>query len=324
MRYAMAAAKPGGSEVIHKITLGDLSPGADEVLIRHEAVGINFLDIYIRNGAYPWPAENNLILGSEGAGIIEAVGSNVTSLAVGDRVGYTLANGAYATHRVIDAAYVVKLPDAIGSDLAASIMLKGLTVAYLIHDSYAVKPGDKVLFHAAAGGVGLIAGQWLKAIGATVIGTAGGAEKCALAEANGYDHVIDYTSNDFETEVMRLTDGLGVDVAYDSVGNDTMARSITSTKRHGTIIAFGQSSGPYVDFKITDLAKGSYYLSRPTLFHFAADRAWLETASEKLFEVVSDGTVTISINQRFPLEDVAKAHEALTGRFTTGCTILTP
>ena len=324
MRYAMASAKPGGSEVIHKITLGDLLPGADEVLIRHEAVGINFLDIYIRNGAYPWPAESNLILGSEGAGIIEAVGSNVTSLAVGDRVGYTLANGAYATHRVIDAAYVVKLPDAIGSDLAASIMLKGLTVAYLIHDSYAVKPGDKVLFHAAAGGVGLIAGQWLKAIGATVIGTAGGAEKCALAEANGYDHVIDYTSNDFETEVMRLTDGLGVDVAYDSVGNDTMARSITSTKRHGTIIAFGQSSGPYVDFKITDLAKGSYYLSRPTLFHFAADRAWLETASEKLFEVVSDGTVTISINQRFPLEDVAKAHEALTGRFTTGCTILTP
>jgi len=145
-----------------------------------------------------------------------------------------------------------------------------------------------------------------------------------LAEANGYDHVIDYTSNDFETEVMRLTDGLGVDVAYDSVGNDTMARSITSTKRHGTIIAFGQSSGPYADFKITDLAKGSYYLSRPTLFHFAADRAWLETASEKLFEVVSDGTVTISINQRFPLEDVAKAHEALSGRYTTGCTILTP
>ncbi|MFL2845483.1 MAG: quinone oxidoreductase family protein [Candidatus Puniceispirillaceae bacterium] len=324
MRYAMAAAKPGGSEVIHKIALGDLLPRADEVLIRHEAVGINFLDIYIRNGAYPWPAESNLILGSEGAGIIEAVGSDVTSLAVGDRVGYTLANGAYATHRVIDAGYVVKLPDAIGSDLAASIMLKGLTVAYLIHDSYAVKPGDKVLFHAAAGGVGLIAGQWLKAIGATVIGTAGGAEKCALAMSNGYDHVIDYTSTDFEAEVMRLTDGQGVDVAYDSVGNDTMARTITSTKRHGTIIAFGQSSGPYVDFKITDLAKGSYYLSRPTLFHFAADRAWLETASAKLFEVVSDGTVTVSINQRFPLEDVAKAHEALTGRSTTGCTILMP
>ena len=324
MGYAIVANKPGGIEVLNKVALGDLVVGASEVLICHEAIGINFLDIYIRNGAYPWPVESDLVLGSEGAGVIEAVGSDVRGLAVGDRVGYTLANGAYATHRVIDAGYVVKLPDDIDSDLAASIMLKGLTVAYLIHDSYAVKPGDKVLFHAAAGGVGLIAGQWLKVIGATVIGTAGGAEKCALAMSNGYDHVIDYTSTDFEAEVMRLTDGQGVDVAFDSVGNDTMARTLASTKRHGTIIAFGQSSGPYVDFKITDLAKGSYYLSRPTLFHFAADRAWLETASEKLFKVVSDGTVTISINQRFPLEDVAKAHEALTGRLTTGCTILTP
>ena len=323
MGYAIVANKPGGIEVLNKVALGDLVVGASEVLICHEAIGVNFLDIYIRNGAYPWPVESDLVLGSEGAGVIEAVGSDVRGLAVGDRVGYTLANGAYATHRVIDAGYVVRLPDDIDSDLAASIMLKGLTVAYLIHDSYAVKPGDKVLFHAAAGGVGLIAGQWLKAIGATVIGTAGGAEKCALALTNGYDHVIDYTSMDFEAEVMRLTDGLGVDVAYDSVGNDTMARSITSTKRHGTIIAFGQSSGPYADFKITDLAKGSYFLSRPTLFHFAADRAWLEKASAKLFEVISDGTITISINQRFSLEDVAKAHEALTGRSTTGCTILT-
>ena len=324
MRYAIVATKPGGIEVLSKVVLGDLVVGANEVLIRHEAIGVNFLDVYIRHGAYPWPVESDLILGSEGAGIVEAVGADVDELAVGDRVGYTLANGAYATHRVIDSGYVVKLPDAIGSDLAASIMLKGLTVAYLVHDSYAVKPGDKVLFHAAAGGVGLIAGQWLKAIGATVIGTAGGGEKCALAMSNGYDHVIDYTSKDFEAEVMRLTDGVGVDVAYDSVGNDTMARSITSTKRHGTIIAFGQSSGPYADFKITDLAKGSYYLSRPTLFHFAADRAWLDTTSAKLFEMVSDGTVKVSINQRFPLEDVAKAHEALTGRSTTGCTILKP
>jgi NADPH2:quinone reductase len=323
MRYAMAAAKPGGSEVLRKIELGALTPAAGEVLIRHEAIGLNFLDIYIRRGAYPWPVESDLILGSEGAGIIEAVGSEVKGLAVGDRVGYTLANGANATHRLIDAAYVVKLPDNISAELAASIMLKGLTVAYLIHDSYAVKPGDTVLFHAAAGGVGLIAGQWLKALGATTIGTAGGPEKCALAKANGYDHVIDYKSTDFEAEVMRLTDGVGVNVTYDSVGNDTMARSLTATKRHGTIIAFGQSSGPYADFKITDLAKGSYYLSRPTLFHFAGDRAWLEAASAKLFTAVTDGTVNISINQRCALEDVAKAHDALTGRATTGCTILT-
>ena len=323
MGYAMAATKPGGSDVLRKIELGALTPAAGEVLIRHDAIGINFLDIYIRKGAYPWPVESDLVLGSEGAGVIEAVGSDVQGLAVGDRVGYTLANGAYATHRLIDAGYVVKLPDNISSELAASIMLKGLTVAYLINDSFKVKTGDTVLFHAAAGGVGLIAGQWLKAIGASTIGTAGGPEKCALAKANGYHHVIDYRSTDFEAEVMRLTDGVGVDVTYDSVGSDTMARSLTSTRRHGTIIAFGQSSGPYTDFKITDLAKGSYYLSRPTLFHFAGDRAWLEAASAKLFTAVTDGTIDVSINQRFALEDVAKAHDALTGRATTGCTILT-
>lgn len=323
MGYAMAATKPGGSDVLRKIELGALTPAAGEVLIRHDAIGINFLDIYIRKGAYPWPVESDLVLGSEGAGVIEAVGSDVQGLAVGDRVGYTLANGAYATHRLIDAAYVVKLPDNISSELAASIMLKGLTVAYLIHDSFKVETGHTVLFHAAAGGVGLIAGQWLNALGATVIGTAGGADKCALAKANGYHHVIDYKSTDFEAEVMKLTDGKGVDVTYDSVGNDTMARSLTSTRRHGTIIAFGQSSGPFLDFKITDLAKGSYKLSRPTLFHFAGERDWLEANAAKLFTTVTDGTVTISINQKFALEDVAKAHDALTGRATTGCTILT-
>ena len=323
MGYAMAASKPGGSDVLRKIELGVLTPAAGEVLIRHDAIGINFLDIYIRKGAYPWPVKSDLVLGSEGAGVVEAVGSDVQGLAVGDRVGYTLANGAYATHRLIDAGYVVKLPDNISSELAASIMLKGLTVAYLTHDSFKVEAGHTVLFHAAAGGVGLIAGQWLNALGATVIGTAGGANKCALAKANGYHHVIDYKSADFEAEVMKLTDGKGVDVTYDSVGNDTMARSLISTRRHGTIIAFGQSSGPYLDFKITDLAKGSYKLSRPTLFHFAGERGWLEANAAKLFTAVTDGTVTISINQKFALEDVAKAHDALTGRATTGCTILT-
>ena len=238
-------------------------------------------------------------------------------------MGYTLANGAYASHRLIDARYVVKLPNDVSSELAAAIMLKGLTVAYLIHDSFRVESGHAVLFHAAAGGVGLIAGQWLNALGAKVIGTAGGADKCALAKANGYHHVIDYKSADFEAEVMRLTDGKGVDVTYDSVGNDTMARSLTSTRRHGTIIAFGQSSGPYLDFKITDLAKGSYKLSRPTLFHFVAEREWLEACAAKLFTAVTDGTLNISINQKYTIEDVAKAHDALTGRATTGSTILT-
>ena len=319
----MAASIPGGPEVLKKISLGHLMPDDHEVLIRHEAIGINFLDIYIRKGSYPWPVDKDLVLGSEGAGIIEAIGSDVKGFAVGDRVGYTLANGAYATHRLIDASYVVRLPKNIDSELAASVMLKGLTVSYLIHDSYSVKPGDSVLFHAAAGGVGLLAGQWLKSIGAITIGTAGGEEKCALARESGYDHVIDYTASNFEAEVMSLTNGEGVDVAYDSVGNDTMAGSLASTKRHGTIIAFGQSSGPYNEFKITDLAKGSYYLTRPTLFHFVGNREWLDSASAKLFKMIVDGAIKVSINQRFPLTDVAKAHKALAGRSTTGCTILT-
>ena len=233
-----------------------------------------------------------------------------------DHTGICGSDLEYYKHGVIG-PFILKQPMIMGHESGGTVLATGKAV-----DN--VKPGDKVLFHAAAGGVGLIAGQWLKAIGATVIGTAGGVEKCALAMANGYDHVIDYNSTDFEAEVMRLTDGVGVDVAYDSVGNDTMARTITSTKRHGTIIAFGQSSGPYVDFKITDLAKGSYHLSRPTLFHFVADRRWLENAAAKLFELVSCGKITISINQRFPLKDVAKAHEALTSRVTTGCTVLKP
>ena len=321
MRYAMAALSPVVRKLSERLILATL-PGVGEVLIRHEAIGINFLDIYIRNGLYPWPVDTNHVLGSEGAGIIEAIGAGVSGLAVGDRVGYTLANGAYATHRVIDAGYVVKLPDNISSDLAASIMLKGLTVAYLIHDSFKIEAGHTVLFHAVVGGVGLIVGQWLNALGATVIGTAGGPTN-VRRWANGYHHVIDYQSSDFEAEVMKLTNGKGVDVTYDSVGNDTMARSLTSTRRHGTIIAFGQSSGPYLDFKITDLAKGSYKLSRPTLFHFAGERDWLEANAAKLFAVVTNGTVNISINQKFALDEVAKAHDALTGRATTGCTILT-
>ena len=194
MGYAMAARTQGGPEVIHRIEIGEITPAAGEVVIEHQAIGINFIDIYIRTGAYPWPVDGNLILGSEGAGVVTAVGEGVSHVAVGDRVGYTLPNGAYATHRAINADLVVKLPDGISSEVAAAIMLKGLTVAYLLNDSYAVKPGDTVLFHAAAGGVGLLAGQWLKSIGATAIGTAGGAEKCALAAAHGFDHIIDYLS----------------------------------------------------------------------------------------------------------------------------------
>ena len=324
MAYAMAAATTGGSEVIHKIDIDMPSPAAGEVVIRHAAIGINFIDIYIRTGAYPWPVERDLILGSEAAGVIEAVGEGVSALAVGDRVAYTIPNGAYATHRAINADLVVRLPDAIPFEVGAAIMLKGLTVAYLLRDSYAVKSGDTVLFHAAAGGVGLLAGQWLKSLGATVIGTAGGAQKCALAAANAYDHVIDYNSADVAAEVMRLTGDAGVHCAYDSVGQDTMATSLAVTSRHGTIVNFGQASGPYTDFKIGDLAVGSLHLTRPSLFHFVADRAWLEAACADLFARVMDGTLDVTINQTFALEDVAAAHNALAARQTTGCTVLTP
>ena len=323
MGYAMAAEAPGGAEVIRRIEIGDITPAAGEVVIAHEAIGVNFIDIYIRTGAYPWPVDKDLVLGSEGAGIVTAIGDGVTHLAVGDRVGYTLANGAYATHRAINANMVVRLPDAIASDIAAAIMLKGLTVAYLVTRSYAVGAGDTVLFHAAAGGVGLLAGQWLKSLGATTIGTAGGAEKCALAKGNGFDHVIYYRRQDIEEEVMRITDGAGVDVVYDSVGNDTMAKSLKCARRHGTVVNFGQSSGQYADFKIKDLAVGSLYLTRPTLFHFVTDRDWLESASAEMFAKVADGTLKVSINKRAPLESVAEMHEALVARQTTGCTVLT-
>ena len=323
MIYAMVAARPGGSDMIRRIEIDAPVAGLGEVVIVHEAIGINFLDIYIRTGSYPWPVDKDLILGSEGAGIITAVGEGVSHVAVGDRVAYTLPNGAYATHRAINADMVVRLPDAITFDVAAAIMLKGLTVAYLVQDSHAVKAGDTVLFHAAAGGVGLLAGQWLKSLGATTIGTAGGPDKCALAAAHGYDHVIDYKCEDVVTRVMEITGDAGVDVAYDSVGKDTFAGTLASVKRHGRIVAFGQSSGPYVDFKIADLGVGSLHLTRPTLFHFATSRPWLEAATETLFGLVGDGALKVKINQRFALEEVAAAHDALAARQTTGCTILT-
>jgi len=324
MPFAIVARAKGGADMLHQVEIEMPTPGAGEVLVRHDAIGVNYIDIYFREGAYPWPVDENLILGSEGAGVIEAVGDGVSGFSVGDRVGYALANGAYATHRLIAASAVVKIPDAITSEIAAATMLKGLTAAYLVTRSYTVGKGTSVLFHAAAGGVGQIAGQWLKSLGAHVIGTAGGPEKCALAAANGYDHVIDYKSQDFEAEVMRLTDGKGVDVVYDSVGNDTMAKSIKCARRHGTIINFGQSSGAYADFQIKDLAIGSLYLSRPTLFHFTAERDWLEAASADMFARIADGRITIPVNQRFALAEAAAAHRALASRQTTGCTVLLP
>ena len=323
MAYAIAISQPGGVENLHRISIDPPQPKAGEVLIRHTAIGLNFIDVYFRTGVYPWPVERDLITGSEAAGVIEAVGEGV-SLRVGQRVAYVTPNGAYATHRVIAASLVVELPDDIPDDLAAGSMLKGLTAHYLIHHSYPASDGETVLFHAAAGGVGLIAGQWLKARGVHAIGTAGGPQKCALAQDHGYEHVIDYRNEDFVTRVMEITNGAGVAAVYDSVGKDTVAKSLKVIEKFGTIVCFGQSSGPVDDFRINDLAIGSLRLTRPTVFQHIARPGWLQQASADLFEVISSGKVAIELGARFPLEDVAAAHNALESRSTTGSTVLIP
>lgn len=321
--HAVVATKPGGTDVLNysEITLPTLGDG--QILIRQSAIGVNFIDIYFRSGAYPWPVTENLVLGQEGAGIIEAIGPNVTGFKTGDRVACMVAHNAYATHRIVPAAMTLKLPDGVSDAEAAASMLKGMTAYYLITSSYAVKKGDVVLFHAAAGGVGLIAGQWLASLGVTAIGTAGGPDKCDLALANGYAQVIDYNSEDFVARVMELTSGKGVDAVYDSVGKDTYPGSLKVLKRFGTFVSFGQSSGPATEFKLSDLAVGSLRATRPTLFHYTADRSWLETASAALFAAISDGTIKLKIDTSFHLKDAAKAHEALASRKTTGSLVLT-
>ncbi|OWY18452.1 MULTISPECIES: quinone oxidoreductase family protein [Thioclava] len=323
MAYAMAIARPGGRDQFHKIEIEVPKPGPGEITLRHTAIGLNFIDVYFRTGLYPWPVESDLITGGEAAGVIEAVGNGV-DLQVGQRVAYTQPNGAYASHRVIAAKNVVPIPDDISDEVAAAVMLKGLTVHYLIHHSYPVKSGDTVLFHAAAGGVGSIAGQWLKAKGVRAIGTAGGPEKCARALEHGYDAVIDYRTEDFGAEVKRLTDGAGVAAVYDSVGADTVMTSLDVLKRFGTLVCFGQSSGPADQFKIGDLARNSLFLTRPTLFQHTDQPGWLRNSAAELFEMIGKGDIKIDVPQTFSLEDVAAAHEALEGRKTVGSTVLTP
>jgi len=320
--YSIVATQPGDTSVLQKkeFEISEILP--TQVLIKNHSIGVNFIDIYFRKGLYPWPQENNLILGSEGAGIIEAVGSDVQNLRVGDRVAYAQANNAYATHRVLDASLVVRIPDAISFDQAAAAMLKGLTVRYLLKDSFEVKSHHTVLFHAAAGGVGLIAGQWMKVLGVKTIGTAGSDDKCNLAKDRGYDETINYSSEDFLERVQEITNHSGVDVVYDSVGKDTMFNSFKSLKRHGTVVSFGQSSGAYTDLQMTDLAFGSFHLTRPTLFHFYANRNWLEIASAELFDLISTEKVKLDQITKYSLENVAQAHTDIENRKTTGSVIL--
>jgi NADPH2:quinone reductase len=299
-------------------------PKKGEAQIRHTAVGLNYIDVYQRNGLYPLQAPTGI--GLEGAGVVKAIGAGVREVKVGDRVAYAGGPpGAYVEARNIPAAKLVKIPDGISDETAAAMMLQGMTVEYLIRRAFPVKKGMTVLWQAAAGGVGLIAGQWLKALGVTAIGTAGGPAKVKLAKAHGYAHVIDYSKKDFVKEVARLTKKQGVPVVYDAVGKDTWEGSLNCLQRRGTMLTFGNASGPVAPFAPVLLSqKGSLYIHRPTLMDYTATRAELVKCANALFKIVKSGAVKIEINQTYPLKRAAQAHRDLEARKTTGSTILIP
>jgi NADPH2:quinone reductase len=325
MTHAIRLYENGGPEVLkwEAVELGD--PGPGQVRVRHGAVGLNFIDVYFRTGLYPLPQVPGGI-GLEGAGVIEALGDDVEGLTEGDRVAYAgPPPGAYAEARVMPAAKLVKLPPAISDQQAAAMMLQGLTAQYLIRRTYRVQAGDTVLFHAAAGGVGLIACQWLKHLGATVIGTVGSEAKAELARAHGCDHTILYRSENFVERVREITDGAGVPVAYDSVGKDTFDGSLDCLSPMGTMVLFGAASGPVppIDPMVL-LQKGSLFLTRPTLMTYTAKRSDLEASAAELFDVVGSGAVKIEVNQTYPLAEAAQAHTDLEARKTTGSTVLLP
>ena len=319
--------RPGGPEEMKLVDLPVGDPGPGEIRIRHHACGLNYIDVYHRSGAYPTP--NPPTLGMEAAGVIEAVGTGVTHLKPGDRAAYASnPPGAYSVARVMPAKCVVKLPDAISFETAAAMMLKGLTVQYLLRKTLpaeGLQPGDHVLWHAAAGGVGLIACQWARALGLQLIGTAGSDEKCALAKANGAAHAINYRSEDFGARVKEITGGKGLKVVYDSVGKDTWDRSLDCLRPFGLMATFGASSGPVAPFAPSMLAsKGSLYVTRATLFTHIATREATQAMADELFDVVVSGKVKIHVEQRYPLADVAKAHRDLEARKTVGSSVLVP
>ncbi|HMA89866.1 MAG TPA: quinone oxidoreductase [Burkholderiales bacterium] len=324
MTKAIRFHKTGGPEVLQldEVSVGE--PGPGQVRVRHTAIGVNFLDTYQRSGLYPIQLPSGA--GNEGAGVVEAVGQGVTQLKAGDRVAYTGgAPGAYSETRLYPADRLVKTPAGISDEQAASIMLKGMTAHYLIHRTYAVKRGDTVLFHAAAGGVGLLACQWLKALGATVIGTVGSDEKAAIAKAHGCDHAIVYTRENFVERVKEITGGKGVPVVYDSVGKSTFEGSLDCLRHFGLMVSFGNASGAVPPFNTGILAqKGSLYLTRPTLVTYIAARADLEATSSALFDAIKSGKVKVDITKRYKLADAAQAHRDLEARKTTGQIILVP
>jgi len=321
---AIRFAATGGPEVLEYVDVEVGEPGPGEARVRHHAIGLNYIDTYYRSGLYkaPLPA----IPGQEGAGVVEAVGAGVTHLEPGDRVVYGSGPlGAYSEVRVMPANVLVRLPESIPFETAAAMMLQGLTVQYLFRQTYALEPGQTILFHAAAGGVGLIACQWAKALGVNLIGTVGSDEKAELARAHGAAHVINYNTEDVVQRVLEITDGARVPVVYDSVGKDTFVRSLDCLQPRGLMVSFGNASGAVPPFALSELAsRGSLYITRPTLFAYAATRPELEAMALELFEMVESGKVRIEVKQRFALRDAAEAHRALEGRRTTGSTVLLP
>ncbi|HEY1360645.1 MAG TPA: quinone oxidoreductase [Xanthobacteraceae bacterium] len=325
MVAAVRVHKTGGPEVLTYEDVAVPAPGAGQVRIRNHACGVNFIDTYFRMGMYPSPVGLPFVSGNEGAGEVTAVGPGVSDIKVGDRVGYVSALGAYAAERLLPAERAVKLPDRISYEQAAAMMLKGMTVEYLLRRTYKVKKGDNVLIHAAAGGVGLIACQWANHLGASVIGTVGSKEKAELARKNGAHHVILYRDEDFVAKVKDITGGKLCEVVYDGVGKATFPASLDCLKPLGMFVSFGSASGQIEAFNINLLqVKGSLFATRPTLNHYAARREDLLSIANGLFEVVASGAVKIPVNQKYPLKDAQKAHRDLEGRATTGSTILVP
>jgi NADPH2:quinone reductase len=324
MPKAIRITETGGPEVMRWEDVAVGAPGEGQARIRHTAVGVNYIDTYHRSGLYPLPLPTGL--GSEAAGVVEAVGPGVTVVKPGDRVAYAGGGpGSYAEARVLPAGVLVRIPEGVTDQTAAAVMLKGMTSQYLIRRTYAVKPGETVLFHAAAGGVGLIACQWLKALGATVIGTVGSDEKAAIARAHGCDHVIVSTREDIAARVREITGGAGVPVVYDSVGKDTFLASLDCLKPLGLMVSFGNASGKVTPFDIGILSqKGSLYLTRPTLATYTATRADLEATARDVFDVIRAGKVKVEIRHTYPLAEAAQVHRNLEGRRTVGSIVMIP
>ena len=324
MARAIRIHHTGGPEVLQIEDVEVGAPGAGQARIRQTAIGINYIDTYHRTGLYPVPLPTGI--GLEGAGVVEAVGADVTDLKAGDRVAYAGGPvGAYCTERVMPADRLVKLPEGISDQQGAAMMLKGMTVQYLVRSTYRVQAGETVLFHAAAGGVGLIACQWLKALGVRVIGTVGSDEKAALAQAHGCECPVVYTREDFVARVKEITGGKGVPVVYDSIGKDTFDRSLDCLRPRGIMVLFGAASGPVPPFDTQILAqKGSLFLTRPTLFAYTASREDLVAAATELFQAVIAGKVKIEVSRTYPLADAQQAHRDLESRKTTGSLLLVP